>query len=93
MSDMETRLQIVERDVAELRQLVPVTYSMDKKLDMLAARKECPNPGACLLLEPRVRSLEDERNKAVGGFKTLLLIGTSVGSVGGWLIGKLTGNN
>jgi len=93
MSDMETRMQIVERDVAELRQLVPVIHSMDKKLDIIAMRKECPNPGACLLLEPRVRSLEDERNKAVGGFKTLLLIGTAVGSVGGWFLAKLTGTH
>jgi hypothetical protein len=56
-------------------------------------RKECPSPGACLLLEPRVRNLEDERNKAVGGFKTLVFIGALMGSIGGWFIAKLTGTH
>ena len=86
---METRLAIVERDVNELRQMREVIHSMDKKLDVLAQRKECPNPGACLALEPRVRQLEDERNKAVGGAKTLIAVGSFVGGVAGWVAGKL----
>jgi hypothetical protein len=93
MSDMETRLQIVERDVAEFRQLLPLIHSMDKKLDIIALRKECPSPGLCLALEPRVRCLEDERNRAVGGFKTLVFVGTFVGSVVGWFLGMWTGKH
>lgn len=87
---METRVTILERDVAELRQLVPIIHGMDKKLDVLAARKECPNPGGCLTLEPRVRALEDERNKALGGWKVLLFIGSIVGGVAGWIVSKIT---
>jgi hypothetical protein len=90
---VETRLTILERDVDRLMQLEDTIHKMDKKLDGLANRSSCPAPGMCLTLEPRVRLLEDERNKAIGGFKTLVFIGTLVGSVGGWFLAKLTGTH
>jgi hypothetical protein len=37
-----------------------------------------------------VRQLEDERNKALGGWKVLLFIGSIVGGVTGWIVSKIT---
>ena len=91
---METRVAILERDVDELRQMRELIHRMDKKLDSMANHSPCPAPGMCLAIEPRVRVLEDERNKAIGGFKVLVFVGTAVGALGGtmgsWVLNKLT---
>lgn len=81
MSDMETRVSIVERDVMELRQMRTLIHAMDKKLDLLAIRKECPDPGRCLALEPRVASLEATRNKFMGAMVVCTGLGTVAGGV------------
>jgi hypothetical protein len=77
---METRVAILEKEVSELRPFRDVIHGMDVKLNRLIEREN---------LEPRVRAIEDDRNKAVGGFKTLIFIGSLVGGVMGWLASKL----
>jgi len=78
--NMETRVTMLERDVTELREMKSLIHGMDKKLDGLASREN---------LEPRVRLLEDELNKARGGMKTLIFLGTIVGTIAGWVASKL----
>lgn len=92
MSEMETRVTILERDVAELRQLVPVIHGMDKKLDLLAARKECPSPGLCLSMEPRVRALEDARTKLAGALAVVAALGGLAGAALSGVISYLKGH-
>jgi hypothetical protein len=85
MKDLETRVAMVERDVHELRELRGLIHVMDKKLDVLAARKECPDPNRCLALEPRLASLEATRNKFLGA----MVVCTGLGTVAGGLVAAL----
>lgn len=84
--EMETRLTILEAQVAELRALVPLIHAMDKKLDVLAMRKECPAPGLCLGIEPRVRALEDQRNRLGGALAAVSAISGAIGAAIAMLI-------
>lgn len=84
MNEIEARVNILERDVDELRELRPLIYAMDKKLDLLTIRKECPNPGLCQALEPRVSSLEVTRSKLS---VVVMLVGAFGSVLGGIVVG------
>lgn len=87
-NNMETRVTILERDVQELRQMSVLVHQMDKKLDIALARKECPDPGACMRLVPRVESLEMTRAETKGGGKVIAaIVGASatIGAALSWL--------
>ena len=86
---METRVTILERDVQEIKALLPLIHAMDKKLDMALMKKECPNPGACLQLAPRVdmldnrlTSLEMSRAESRGSWKAIAGLITASGFIG-----------
>lgn len=47
---------------------------------------QCPNPGLCNTLEPRIRALEDADNRRKGGWWSATVIATACATVVAWII-------
>lgn len=64
----EERFRTMPDDVRELRgDMAELKTDLKLLVQREHARKECPNPGLCLNLEPRISTLENWRNIVVGG--------------------------
>ncbi|HYG24444.1 MAG TPA: hypothetical protein VEH04_16825 [Verrucomicrobiae bacterium] len=80
---LEARTQFLEDAVKEMKDDIKAILGavQDLKLTLATA----PSRESFELLEQRVRSLEDELNKARGGWKAMVTIGSLVGAVIGWV--------
>lgn len=69
------------------------TQAIDELKQRVWGMVTCAAPSTCLRLEPRIsehegriRGLEDERNRAVGGIKVVMLVATGAGALIGALM-------
>ena len=67
----------IEEEIIELRESVA---RIEVKLD---TRVICPNPGMCIVLEPRIRALESAEDKRKGGWIYLSAMLMVAGTFGG----------
>jgi hypothetical protein len=67
------------RLIRELSKEVAVLSVAIARLEsQMAARRECPNPGLCLALQPRLEALEKQSNISAGERAGLTLAGKAV---------------
>jgi hypothetical protein len=64
--DHEIRLTVLEHDMRRLTTIPDTIHAMDKKIDQVLARKDCPAPGMCLGLDERVTAIELKQAEATG---------------------------
>jgi hypothetical protein len=94
-------IQRLEDNVSQLYTLQRVTdekvnaiqVALARIEERLAARKECPSPGACMKLqetsqelEKRLREVEDMQTRVRGGWSWVSVLGASVVSAVGAVI-------
>jgi hypothetical protein len=70
----------LEDEIINLRESVA---RIEQKID---SRPPCPSPGACLMLEPRIRALESDRDKRSGGVMVLSGAMAVSSALGGLLV-------
>ena len=91
---METRIALLEQDARERRRILEdltsnqraqteTIHKMDKKIDQVLERKECPAIGLCVDLQPRIETLELENAERKGGTKMLAGLLAAAGLAGG----------
>jgi len=99
---METEIALLKQDALERRRILEnltasqqaqteLIHSMDKKLDTVLARPQCPAIGLCKELEPKLESLIVAQSETTGGKKMLAAMMAAAGAAGG-LISYVVGH-